>query len=385
MRIVQIVPFIGPSSGVAGVAWNLDRELRKLGATVENVTYSMTVTGRRGLRARGWRTARIAQARRILSFSIRGTRYAKRYLAERPDAIAICHNDVMTGDIYVNHGVLYAAMRARGDSLLRFLRDPTHVFTHLRDLIRYHGRFHRVVVALTSAEVDTLRTTYGKVRPRIEVIPNGVDLERFRPPTVDEREAARSRLNLADEDRVALFIGHEFERKGLPVTIAALAQAPTVLLLVVGGDERLLSGARALAEQHGVPERVLFVGEQADVIPFLTVADMFVLPSAYEANALVLLEALASGLPVIAAASGFAPDIVEDGVNGYLVERDAATIADRLETLAASDPAEWRRKARESALPYSWESVARRYLSLAERLAAERAGRQVATGTETKA
>jgi UDP-glucose:(heptosyl)LPS alpha-1,3-glucosyltransferase len=379
MRIVQIVPFIGPSSGVAGVAWNLDRELRKLGATVENVTYSMTVTSRRGLRARGWRTQRIAQARRILSFSFRGTRFAKRYLAERPDAVSICHNDVMTGDIYVNHGVLYAAMRARGDSLLRYLRDPTHVFTHLRDLVRYRGRFHRVVVALTTAEVEALRTTYGKVRPRIEVIPNGVDLEHFRPPSANERDAARARLKLTDEDRVALFVGHEFERKGLPVTIAALALAPTVLLLVVGGDERLLRGARALAQEHGVSERVLFVGEQADVTPFLAVADMFVLPSAYEANALVLLEALAFGLPVVAAASGFAPDIVEDGVNGYLVPRDAATIADRLEALAAADLTSWRSNARESVLPYSWENIARRYLALAESVAAQRARRGVAT------
>lgn len=374
MRIVQIVPFIGPGSGVAGVAWNLDRELRKLGVTVENVTYPMTAVGRRSIRVRGWRTARLAQAQRILSFSTQGTRFAKRYLAERPDAVSICHNDVMTGDIYVNHGVLYAAMKARGNSWLRYLRDPTHIYTYLRDRRRYRGAFHRIVVALTDAEADTLRATYGKVRPPIEVISNGVDLEKFRPPTTEERRAARTRFNLDDEARVALFIGHEFDRKGLPVTIAALAGAPTVLLLVVGGNERLVHDARALAERRGVSARVFFAGEQGDVSGFLAASDMFVMPSVYESSGLVYLEALASGLPVIATPVGVATEAVRDGYNGYLVPRDASTIADRMETLAAADPALWRANARESALPYSWESIARRYLALAERVAAERNG-----------
>jgi glycosyltransferase involved in cell wall biosynthesis len=372
MRIVQIVPFIGPGSGVAGVAWNLDRELRKLGVTVENVTYPMAAPKWQGFRIRGWRTARVAQARRIVDFSIRGTRYAKRYLAARPDAIAICHNDVMTGDIYVNHGVLFAAMKARGHPVLRSLRDPTHLFTYLRDRIRYRGRIHRVVVALSQTEVDALRSTYGRVRPAIEVIGNGVDLERFRPPTAEERATARARLNLDDEDRVALFIGHEFDRKGLPVTLAALAHAPTVLLLVVGGNQRLLETARKIADRHGVADRVLFAGEQGDIVPFLAASDMFVMPSAYEPSGLVYLEALASGLPVIATRVGAAAQAVRDGVNGFIVSRAPEVIADRMESLAAADLAPWRERARESAEEYSWEAIARRYLALAERLAAER-------------
>ena len=62
----------------------------------------------------------------------------------------------------------------------------------------------------------------------------------------------------------------------------------------------------------------------ATCVPFFAAADMFVLPSAYEANALVVLEALACGLPVVATRVGFAPEIIVDGDNGYLVDRDAA-------------------------------------------------------------
>ncbi|GGI46678.1 UDP-glucose:(heptosyl)LPS alpha-1,3-glucosyltransferase [Agromyces flavus] len=373
MRIVQIVPFVGPGSGVAGVAWNLDRELRALGVDVENFTLATAARGLREVRVRGWRTARIAQAQRMIWFSLVGTRRAKAFLAERPDAVSICHNNAMVGDIYVNHGVLLAAMRARGNSALRFLRDPTHIFTHARDLIRYRSDVHRRIVVLSEPEADVLRRTYGRVHPPITVIPNGVDLDRFRPPSDVERREARERFRLDDEDRVAVFVGHEFDRKGLPLVLEALAAASTVLLMVVGGNARLLAQAQAAATRLGVADRVLFVGQQGDVRPFLAAADMFVLPSHYESSGLVFLEALASGLPVVATRVGAAAELVRDGQNGFLVGGDPRDIADRLEHLAAEDLAPWRERARASVAGWTWTDVARRYLELAEQIAAERA------------
>jgi UDP-glucose:(heptosyl)LPS alpha-1,3-glucosyltransferase len=372
MRIVQIVPFVGPGSGVAGVAWNLERELRALGVEVENFTFASAAHGLREIRARGWRTARIAQAQRMIWFSLVGTRRAKQFLARRRDAVSICHNNAMVGDVYVNHGVLLAAMRARGNSVLRFLRDPTHIFTHLRDLIRYRSGIHRYVVVLSDDEIGVLTHTYGRVRPPITVIPNGVDLERFRPPSDVERREARRRFQLDDEDRVAAFVGHEFDRKGLPIVLEAMASAPTVLLMVVGGNVRLIGQAKAAAAALGVADRVLFVGQQGDVRSFLAAADMFVLPSHYESSGLVFLEALATGLPVVATRVGVAADLVRDGENGFLTEWDAREIADRLEQLAAEDLGQWRVRARASVAGWGWADVARRYLELAERVIAER-------------
>ena len=372
MRIVQIVPFIGSGSGVAGVAWNLDREFRKLGVEVENFTFSSASRGLREVKVRGWRTARIAQAQRRIWFSTVGTRRAKAFLAARPDAVSICHNNAMAGDVYVNHGVLLAAMRARGNSALRLLRDPTHLFTHLRDLIRYRSDVHREVVVLSDPEIGVLTSTYGRVHPPVSVIPNGVDLDRFHPPSAEERRDARAAFHLDDEHRVAVFVGHEFDRKGLPVVIEAMASAPTVLLLVVGGDARLLQRAREAAARHGVTDRVLFVGRRGDVASILRAADFFVLPSYYESSGLVYLEALASGLPVIATRVGVAAEVVRDGENGFLVGHDAREIAERLEQLAAEDLAPWRERARASVAGYSWAEAAHRYLALAERIAEER-------------
>ena len=374
-RIVQVVPFIGSGSGVAGVAWNLERELRALGATMERFTFD---DARRG-KVRPWPTsqfgARLARGWRIVWFSTVGTARARAFLADRPDAIVICHNNVMAGDVYVNHGIVLASMRARGQSAWRMVRNPFHVFTHVRDRIRYRGRTHRAVVALSEAEAAELVATYGRVRPRIVVIPNGVDLDRFRPPTPEERRSARTALGLGDDERVAVFVGHEFDRKGLSVAIRGLPYAPNVLLLIIGGSDDIIAAANAEAQSVGAGDRVLFLGPRYHLRPFLAASDMFVLPSAYEANALVVLEALASGLPVVTTRVGFAPEIVTDGRNGFLVDRDPRDVGDRLEQLAAlgdEELAEWRRRARASAEPYSWRAVAERYLRLAEELLAER-------------
>jgi UDP-glucose:(heptosyl)LPS alpha-1,3-glucosyltransferase len=387
-RIVQIVPFIGPGAGVAGVAWNLEQQFRQLGVAVERYTFD---DARRG-KALKWPRAkllrRLARGWRVVWFSIFGTLRARRFLAERPDAISICHNDVMTGDIYVNHGVVIASMRARGNPFWLMVRNPIHVFVYLRDRVRYRGRVHRAVVALSQQDVRELHETYGRVRPPIAHIPNGVDLDHFRPPSEEERHAARTELRLGDDERVALFVGHEFHRKGLSYAIGALRHAPSVLLLILGGSDEIIADAYANALEIGVGERVLFLGPRQNLRPFLAASDMFVLPSAYEANALVVLEALASGLPVVSTRVGFAPEIIDDGVNGFLVERHATEIGDRLERLAELDSeelGEWRRRARSSIEPYSWRAVAQRYLDLADQLIAARrrtGGAAVVEGVE---
>lgn len=376
-HIVQIVPSIGPGSGVAGVAWNLEREWRAMGHTVESFTMD---TAHRGP-ARRWPRHRVLRAlwlfRRMVWFTAVGTARAKEFIAERPEAVAICHNGVMTGDVYVNHGVVGAAMAARGHALWRMMRNPTHVFTFVRDSIRYRAGIHPVVVALARSEVETLHRVYGKVLSRIVVIPNGVDLDAFRPPSPPERRAARDAFHLDDDARVVLFVGHEFGRKGLDYLIRALAHAPSVLLMAVGGDPRSIEDARRTASECGVTERVLFTGPRRDRAVLFAAADMFALPSAYEATPLVVLEALASGLPVVCTPVGYAPEVIVDGENGFLVTRDVHEIAARLEEVAALEPRAWGARARSSVEQLGWRGVAEQYVALVEEIRAERVRRDV--------
>ena len=140
---------------------------------------------------------------------------------------------------------------------------------------------------------------------------------------------------------------------------------------------------QAYARQRGVGDRVVFAGTRSDPAPLLRAADVFVLPSAYEANALVVLEALATGLPVISTRVGFAPELVVDGENGYLVGRDAVEIGERLRDLGGPGLRDRSERARRTAERYSWSAVADRYIALAESLRssgpAAREGRALAT------
>lgn len=372
MHIVQIVPTIGSGSGVGGTAQRLALEFERLGHRVENFTAD-TARGHSRRRFRSLLLHRLSRVWYAVDFSLAGTREARRFLADRPGAVSICHNAVMTGDVYVNHGIVFSSMRARGDAVWRMARNPLHTFTFVRDRIRYRGHSHRAIVALTDREVDELTRVYGRIAAPVTVIPHGVDLDRFRPPDAAQRTAARAALGLDAEHRVALFIGHELERKGVAEAIDALVHAPTVLLLVVGGDGAAIERMRRRAGRAGVADRVLFVGPQSDLPRYFSAADMLVFPSSYESYGLVITEALASGVPVIATPTGCAPDVIVDGMNGHLVDRDPAAIGELLERVAATDVDDWRSACRSSVEHLTWRAAAERYLALLREVAPQRA------------
>ncbi|MEA5153899.1 glycosyltransferase [Raineyella sp.] len=366
MRIVQIVPEVRAGSGVEGVAYALEQAFDRRGVPTERFTLDEAGAGWLAL-PEGQLGRTVVRALRTVWFSTVGTARARRFLAQRPDAVAICHNDVLAGEVYVNHGIVRAAMKARGQFAWRMVRNPLHLFTSARDILRYRSGVHRVVVNLTEGERRLLEQTYPRLRPATVVIPNGVDTRRFRPVGPAERDALRARLGLPTDRMLAVFVGHEFDRKGLPLTLAALADRSGTDLVVVGGTPAMIAAARHRAEDLGIADRVHFAGRQDDPVPWIQAGDVFVLASAYEANALVVLEALACGLPVIATRVGFAPDLL-DGHNGLLIDRDAASLAAALRRLEAAPLAPWRDAARATAERWSWDAVAARYLDLAETL-----------------
>ncbi|GAA1469088.1 glycosyltransferase family 4 protein [Microbacterium thalassium] len=369
LRIVQIAPHIAAGSGIAGVAYELERQFIAAGASVERFTFDEAL----GRAVDPTTRTRLAHAWDVVWFSTVGSRRAKRHLALRPDAVSICHNDAMAGDVYVNHGLLQTAMRARGNYAWRMVRNPVHLFTAARDRIRYRGHTHRAVVTLSDEESRRLIEIYDRVAAPITVIPNGVDLDRFRPPTDAERAQARAAMGLAADDRLAVFIGHEFDRKGLPLVLEAMRGIDRLRLVVVGGTPDAVAAGRRLAAQYDAAERVTFAGTVADPVPHLWAGDLFVLPSAYESSGLVFLEALASGLPIVATRAGVAPERIDDGVNGFLVDRTATDVERGIREVLALDHGTARVRARESVADLGWPGIAARYLDLARTLARDTA------------
>jgi UDP-glucose:(heptosyl)LPS alpha-1,3-glucosyltransferase len=221
----------------------------------------------------------------------------------------------------------------------------------------------RLLVGVSIGVVRELRENYPRMDGRMTVIPNGVDTEVFHPPS-------KSPTGKAGE-LAALFVGSEWERKGLAVVLEALAESPGVTLTVVGEGD--IEEHRSLAARIGVAERVKFAGSSPDVASWFRRAEAFVLPSAYETFSLVTYEAAASGLPLLVTRVNGVEDLLRDGKSGWFIERDATDIASRLRALR-DNPAlrhSMGKAARHDSLGYSWSHVVERYLELYAELSSQ--------------
>ncbi len=170
----------------------------------------------------------------------------------------------------------------------------------------------------------------GVPTERIRRIPNGVDIKRFRPSSVEERRALRRHLGLDPESPLAIYTGRLVEYKGLPELLRAWKRITEkgidIKLLLVGEGGMDIRNCepqlRSYVRVNGLTDRVTFTGAKDNVEDYLRAADMFVFPTRSEAFGISLVEAMACGLPVITTSVGGVADIVSPGNQGLVVEPD---------------------------------------------------------------
>lgn len=289
--------------------------------------------------------------------------------------IVLSHGDSLIGDVCIAHAVNSAALaEKRRTGYYGWLLNPTNLWVAGRDKLMLRGGRYRRIVAISERVRRQLKEYYQVPDERIVTIPNGINLARFNPKNAQARAEVRLGLGIAEDVPLVLFVGNQYRLKGLEFAIRALAEMKTkAILLVIGADGA--TPFKRLAEQLGVSDRVIFAGARTDLPMIYPAADAFVLPTLYETFALVCLEAMASGLPVLASPVGGVEDYLRDGENGFHVKRDAAEIAVKLDRVL-NDP-ELHARIREQGLAtaenYAWEKIADQYLRLFEELVSERA------------
>lgn len=188
----------------------------------------------------------------------------------------------------------------------------------------------RLFIALSHKVADAFVGYHGIDRDSIRVVPNGVDCEKYTPGNrAIHRDAMREELRLDPDTLLLLMVAHNFRLKGLASAIHALARlrrnTPHVHLAVVGGGSQ--GRYRRLARALDVDNHVTFLGSRLDSIPYLAAADVLVHPTYYDACSLVVLEALASGLPVVSTRATGVDELMTEGVEGFLVSDPRETEA----------------------------------------------------------
>ena len=207
---------------------------------------------------------------------------------------------------------------------------------HLEQLLLASRKAGRVIVASQMVKNEIV-DLYGYPADRIDIVHNGVPLDKFRFDS-ELREKSREDLKLKPDQIALLFAGSGWERKGLLFAIQAmtLCKNRKIRLLVAGRGNAALYKTKRLRFWREDPVR--FLGEVADIVRVYAAADIFILPTIYDPFSNACLEALACGLPVITTRSNGFSEIIEDSVHGSIVDHAGDLIGLRDAIRFWSDP-----------------------------------------------
>jgi glycosyltransferase involved in cell wall biosynthesis len=273
--------------------------------------------------------------------------------------VIVAHTALLDGGIARllsrRYHVPYVAV-VHGEDLYHQLRADSP--PRMRDTVSAVLGSAATVVAVSSAVARGLADTPAVLK-RLHVLHNGVDTMMFAPARPGARPGGAGLRTLT--------AGHLVERKANDLVLRAIASLEGRVSIehTIAGDGPERTRLEALAAELGIADRVRFVGAYVheDLPALLHDCDLFVMPSWDEAFGVVYLEAMACGVPVIAASDGGATDVVDDGRNGFLVPpRGVSAVADAIASFAATSPdsrARMRGAARTKAESFTWEANAR--------------------------
>ena len=227
--------------------------------------------------------------------------------------------------------------------------------------------------APTETAAEILRR--NGLRVPVRAISCGVDLERFHPDPDVDRITMRSRYHLDPHSTVFLYVGRVDREKRLDVLLEALNLIGRKnIQLAIAGHGRHLDKLRDLAQRYELSHQIVFTGfvPHEDHVPLLNSVDFFAMPSDVELQSIATMEAMGTGLPVLAANARALPELVENGVNGYLFEAGNAEDAAWCMASMADDRNGWERMSQaslERIEPHRMQNTVNRYIELYRSLA----------------
>lgn len=281
------------------------------------------------------------------------------------------HGDVQTAHVRPMRYSLFARASSPLTKLLVYLKIYTspRLLAHLYlERLRFRVKGHRVIVAVAPALADMIASTYAVDHARLRLVPPGIDLHRAGDggsPYVLSKRDARKALGLPSENWILLFVGHNFEKKGLAAVLQSLFLLPVdVSLVVVGGSAKQVEKWRLRVVQQGLDGRVTFTGSLSDVSPAFAAADCLAHATLDDMFPLVVLEAMAAKVPVLLSVAPFclASPLVHNAQAAWMLQDPhcAQQIAEAVGALRADPALRGAQVARASvfAKGHGWSQVA---------------------------
>ena len=286
----------------------------------------------------------------------------------------ISHENTWHGDVQVVHVLPIRHNLLAGRTGIRRLLRWIKVATSPRLLAylwlerrRYRPEPGRKIVVTSQTLRGHLVAAYPASEPMVHVIPPGLH-DVPGPASAQAKAGARQALGLPAKVPVLLFVGNDFRKKGLPALLDAMSALPPEVHLLVVGEGRQMAQMRTLAQ--ALQGRVRFAGSLADVGPAYRAADLLVHPTLEDTYAMVVLEAMAHGLPVVVSQGrycGIAAELLPSAGVALLQDPlDAAALAACLQDMLARQlpgPGPW-----EDVLGFAsartWRNVAHQFAGL---------------------
>jgi UDP-glucose:(heptosyl)LPS alpha-1,3-glucosyltransferase len=268
---------------------------------------------------------------RDLTFAVSCSFVLKRY--RRSFDIIQTHDKTLYQDIYRagdgchREWLQQRWKRAGLTGKISIVCNPYHWLILLIERAILRGNRFKVIIAISNMVKRNIIQHYGVAQDKIEVIYNGVDLDRFHPENRGKyRGDIRERYGLTAKDFVILFVGSGFERKGVKYLLQAVEALPEPVTVMIVGKGRMKEGS------FQCRQNIVFCGPQKDIEHYYAAADIFVFPTMYEPFGNVHLEALASGLPVITTTNSGAAEIIAEGEQGFVIEgpEDVTALAEKV-------------------------------------------------------
>ena len=322
MKVTLIHPQYRPDGGAEKAIGLMIEALREKGAQI-NIISRQWATGDDDIQVVRCNPFYIGRLWREWSFARKAAK-----IASTMDCDIIQSQVRLPGcDIYRAGGGVHREwlkQRYRTSSPLRRLLmriSPFHRYTQHAERRLYADARLKAVICNSRMVKNEIVDYFNVPRAKIHVIYNAVDLQAHaKDDTLEAGQNLRHQLGLGADHTMFLFVGSGFERKGLSVLLDCMALLPEDCLLVVVGKDKRIGKYRRKSRSLGIAQRVVFTGMQTQVRAFFAAADVFVLPTLYDAFANTVLEAMASSLPVITTLKCGAVDLIENGKNGFVCD-----------------------------------------------------------------